>query len=914
MAGRSQVQVPKWWIVNGPRRDGPYDQAFINACLRNGDLSPNDLAIAVGTAQQKPLRDWPEFAPVVQEIAATTPPPAAIEPAPRVSAISSSAPPNRPILPVQQVREALVNYALHEKSSLIDIPIIVEFRRAHREIQVHFQKANERFQQVTKAIAAYSPFEIALGRNKKDLAVAESDLGKMAQSLGNAAFHAFLAGKVRELPVFAERLDLFRKIADMESEKQSLDSPDTAGMIQRTTAKGQQLIVAGKIKLAAMSESSLEATIGRNLLHTNQEESVFCEQTSNVLDRIRKQRSSIASLRLQLSEAETALEHKRMELCHFLGLEKIEGKSTLDAELRKCQSVIRQKEKERIELEERLPDRFLAEPSLPQQGPLAEMLADLQRAASSPTIGGNVRDARPHSASSLLSGRLTEVSLQLFSVVSRARIIPLAVCTLGLGWIFKFVMPDRFFLPKFTVLIPILLLAVPSMTLAVLSAVFFVRPNDVASLPTKRCLLALAFTMIAGLAFLLFFQEVASFEAHSSRPYTAGPLRLYEGVVKFIGWCYESAESPNLAKRFVGCIFGIGLCEEFTKLLPLFYFALKKSSNNSANPLTYRGFLLIGFFSGLGFGIGEALYCYSPWGAFQVCQVSGNVLRWFACVPSHAIYGMIDAAALWYLLPVIKASSNVHAQFALCAAATGIIAIVHGIYDALCGVRFIGLIMDALSLVLLCWLVRLVAETRGEGEVSLGDGSLPSGPTEKLLLKLKSEKRLFPFLYATSVVFILMALIFSWSAGSEGVAGHYGRPLGGNHGSSNLVNFPLTWDRLLDMTGRSGPNVRISTDGAGNIVRVMAMNGPLETLVIVEPFEDGFAVTPGNMFAVSDFTTRPWFSSPESDRLQKIYANYAASSVQGMSAEENVGRYEVRMTRNPAFSDKPCFVLLPRRR
>jgi len=326
---------------------------------------------------------------------AMSPPPAA-PPVPPASVVSPSALPNRHVLPAKQLRDAIVNYVLDEQSCFRDIPSIIEFHMAHRELLDHIQKAKERIQQLTAAGAAHSPLELALYQKKKELAGAEADLSKMAQSLGNAAFHAFLAGKVRELTVFAERLDLHRKIADLESEMQSLAPQENAGMIEKTKAKGQQLIVAGKIKLAAMKENSLETTIGRNLLHTNQEESVRCDRTSSVLDTIRKQRSCIAALRAQASEAATALENKRMELCHWLGLEKIEGKSTLDSELRKCQDVINQKEKECLELEAGLPDRLLTEPNGPQQGLLAEMLGDLRRAgAAQKTRGAASRTCGP---------------------------------------------------------------------------------------------------------------------------------------------------------------------------------------------------------------------------------------------------------------------------------------------------------------------------------------------------------------------------------------------------------------------------------------------------------------------------------------------------------------------------------------
>ncbi len=487
-----------------------------------------------------------------------------------------------------------MNYVLHEQSSSPDIPLIVEFRKAYGELQDQIAKAKERLQQVTAAIAAHSPLEMALGQKKKELAAAEADLGKMAQSLGNAAFHAFLAGKIAELPVFAERLDLHRKIADMESEKLSLAAPENAGMFQKTTAKGQQLIVVGKIKLAAMKEGSLETALGRNLLHTNQEELVCCDQTSSVLDAIRKQRSLIAVLRDQVSEAQLALDFKRKELCESLGLEKIEGKSTFDAELSKCEEVIHQKEKERLELEARLPDRLLGEPNIPQEGRLAEMLGDLRLAAPSQPADGHRSDSRHQFALPFFPPRPPGTSNRNYyiSVVSRTRIVPLAVCTLGLGWVLSYVTPERFFLPTWTVLIPIALLAAPALVLAVLSGVFFVRPNDVEFEPTKRCILALTFTMTAGLVLLLVFYKIADLELHTHGFRTGGVPRLYEAFVKFIGWSYENVDSSSLVTRLIANIFSFGLCEEITKLLPLFYFAAQEEQQHTCEFLNISWLLV----------------------------------------------------------------------------------------------------------------------------------------------------------------------------------------------------------------------------------------------------------------------------------------------------------------------------------
>ena len=190
-----------------------------------------------------------------------------------------------------------------------------------------------------------------IDQKKREMATAEVELGKMAQLLGHAAFHASLAGKIEQHPVFAERLNLYRKLADLESEKLSLAPPLDAGVVQKAKAKAQQVVIFGKIKLTAMSEGSLETAIGKNLLHNNQEETVRCDQTSRILESIGKQRNCIAERRTEANEAQAALENKRAELCQSIGLAKIEGASTLDGELRNCQAAINQNEKRWRDLE-----------------------------------------------------------------------------------------------------------------------------------------------------------------------------------------------------------------------------------------------------------------------------------------------------------------------------------------------------------------------------------------------------------------------------------------------------------------------------------------------------------------------------------------------------------------------------------
>jgi hypothetical protein len=380
----------RWFVRVAGGEQGPLSSQELRRLAEQGVVTQQtDVSADRVTwhAASKVRGLFPNPPPAVAAAEEATTSKAVPPPVPLPPAAPSSIVPSRPTLSAKQLREAIVSYVLHEEPSPSDVPSLVDFHRIHRELTDEAENARERAQQVTAAISAHSPLEKALGQRKKELTTAEVDLGKMAQSLGNAAFNAFLAGKIGQLPVFAERLDLHRKIADLESEKLSLTPPENAGMIQKAKAKAQQMVVFGKIKLAAMSEGSLETAIGNNLLHNNQEESVRCDQTNGILDAICKQRSIIAGHRAQVSEVQTALENKRTALCQSFGLAKIENASTLDAELRKCQTATQQKEKALTDIEQGLPDKLLAEATLPQQGRLAELLADLRRAAACPRYG-----------------------------------------------------------------------------------------------------------------------------------------------------------------------------------------------------------------------------------------------------------------------------------------------------------------------------------------------------------------------------------------------------------------------------------------------------------------------------------------------------------------------------------------------
>ncbi len=325
-------------------------------------------------------------------------------------------------------------------------------------------------------------------------------------------------------------------------------------------------------------------------------------------------------------------------------------------------------------------------------------------------------------------------------------VLPLAIYSVGVSYISALLLPNRAFTGQ--QLIPVLMLAIPSFVLACLSANVFIRPKR-----SQWAILAgaLLFTAFIGLVLLLKFQDLAAWAVgRDIDPRTGGrPGFLLIMVVKWIGNAYASVGQPDsLIAYWLGMIFGVGLCEEFTKLLPLF--AVVAWEMKTRKSLSFRSFLLIGFFSGLGFGIGEAFAQYVPWKGDMLTD--SNIIRWYACVPSHAIYTVIDAAILWYLKPEIVKAKGWGMRLTICAMATLVVAVVHGTYNTLHILHpLAGPVMDALSIVLLVVVVRVVRRKSVPSEAD------ESSTAETMAVLTRPMRVLFP----AALVLLLGSYAFS---------------------------------------------------------------------------------------------------------------------------------------------------------
>ncbi len=336
--------------------------------------------------------------------------------------------------------------------------------------------------------------------------------------------------------------------------------------------------------------------------------------------------------------------------------------------------------------------------------------------------------------------------------------VPLFVCCLGFGWVMTLLIPMRFFPAElsFASVAGVVSLAVPSVAIAFLGMTRFL------GYPRRewgKLVGALLFTMFAGIAILLFFHRVADASQTIDTRYY-GKFTPFILGTKLIGWLEPYRFEGNFFLRLLASIFHTGFCEEVTKLLPLFLVVLLNRKRSELPRL--RSFLMIAFFSGLGFGITEAVLSYAPWAGNPA--IESNVIRWFACVPMHAIYTVVDAAILWLLIPAFKNAKGSSATGILLAAALAI-AVVHGAYNTLSGLHvLVGIILDGAAILLMVVIVRhcTARDHSNNGGANQIEMSIPRLPE---WLQAKSDcSPAYGRLYLVAGALLLISILFSSSA------------------------------------------------------------------------------------------------------------------------------------------------------
>ena len=275
-------------------------------------------------------------------------------------------------------------------------------------------------------------------------------------------------------------------------------------------------------------------------------------------------------------------------------------------------------------------------------------------------------------------------------------VIPYAVLLLGLGHILTWILPDNRVLISAPSL-AIFILGAPALLLSYVCAGYFLSPKTI---PRGYNLVVFLFTATIGIFILLCMRSIGeAMLGETLRGVGGAKVIAVQLLLKAVGWLYQAIESPNFFVHWIGMVFGVGLLEEMTKVLPLLLYIFWGKKHPNKDTLSLRQFLMVGLFSGLGFGFTEAIIGYAPWTGD--ISLTSNITRWYACVPSHALYTVIDAAILWRVKPDIVKSESWSEAFFITAFACLCVAAIHGTYNVLAGIAGLGFIMDLVSLVLL---------------------------------------------------------------------------------------------------------------------------------------------------------------------------------------------------------------------
>lgn len=185
------------------------------------------------------------------------------------------------------------------------------------------------------------------------------------------------------------------------------------------------------------------------------------------------------------------------------------------------------------------------------------------------------------------------------------------------------------------------------------------------------------FTGTAGVLLLLAVQLIAS----SMRGHVIIPrsiVGLIFLVLKGIQLSYDAANDPgsNFFLSALGFTFGVGLCEELCKALPLLWHYRRRAQ------LDWRGACLWGFLSGVGFGVSEAImYSADHYNGFAAGQT--YLVRFISCVGLHGIWAAAAGIFIYKHQNLIQTANTWYNILINAAALVSVPMVLHGFYDTM---------------------------------------------------------------------------------------------------------------------------------------------------------------------------------------------------------------------------------------
>ena len=204
-----------------------------------------------------------------------------------------------------------------------------------------------------------------------------------------------------------------------------------------------------------------------------------------------------------------------------------------------------------------------------------------------------------------------------------------------------------------------------------------------------------AFTAAAGIMLLVLLQLVVDW-VHSHPEWLdrgGGPIKLLQLLLFLVGHAYASLEDPRLLARLFGFTVGVGMCEEVCKILPILWLCRSEAKNMP----TLLECMFLGAFSGLGFGVSEALNYSHNWYLPYGAPISVYLLRFTALPALHALWtatiaGILRSRVSW--LNTGKGWGPYAGKVVLLSAGP---AFLHGVYNVFCG-GLLGLVSVTASI------------------------------------------------------------------------------------------------------------------------------------------------------------------------------------------------------------------------
>jgi RsiW-degrading membrane proteinase PrsW (M82 family) len=149
---------------------------------------------------------------------------------------------------------------------------------------------------------------------------------------------------------------------------------------------------------------------------------------------------------------------------------------------------------------------------------------------------------------------------------------------------------------------------------------------------------------------------------------------------------------------WAGFTFGVGLVEEFSKLLPLLWFQHRKRK------ISWRLACLWGLASGAGFGVSEALF-YSEYYYNGISSGFQYAVRFVSCVGAHAVLSASAGISLYHNQHLLNQAVAWYEKGVVLLRVLVIVMFLHGLYDCLLAQEILApaFLVDAAAFLWLAW-------------------------------------------------------------------------------------------------------------------------------------------------------------------------------------------------------------------